>query len=222
MRSVAMPEKSHGRSSESKMLSHYCHGTTSSAFLANGSTLLVAPHLSTYVELHITGRPGLCATKPGGDGGAVHAAGGALRAWQRTADEQPAVLGLGSDLQGSDDDGGGDRSAGPPQRDHRTEPAELPRGASQEGQARSSSRRERIGERTGAREAVGQERRRREGAGWIFGGIARVSDGGKRSPVTAVTEDRGVVPIGPPSAGLSLGRVASPQSPPPFHPARRG
>src|SRR5262245_29109301 len=55
------------------------------------------------------GRPGLCPAEPGGDGGAVHAAGGAVRARERVADEQPAVLGLGSDLQGSDDDGGGHR-----------------------------------------------------------------------------------------------------------------
>ena len=68
--------------------------------------------------------------------------------------------------------------------------AELPRGASQEGQARAFVRGGRIGERTGAREAVGQARRRMEGSGWIFGGIARVSDGGKRSPATEVTEDR--------------------------------
>ncbi len=61
--------------------------------------------------------------------------------------------------------------------------------------------------------------------GWIFQGMALVSDGvGKKEgphPPTwlgAAFE----VPIGTPSAGLSLGRVASPQSPPPFHPARRG
>jgi hypothetical protein len=54
--------------------------------------------------------------------------------------------------------------------------------------------------------------------------MALVSDGvGKKEgphPPTwlgAVFE----VPIGTPSTGLSLGRVASPQSPPPFHPARR-
>ena len=41
------------------------------------------------------GRPGLRAAEPGGDGGAVHAAGGAVRAGQRAADEQPAVLAVG-------------------------------------------------------------------------------------------------------------------------------
>ena len=40
-------------------------------------------------------RSGLCAAEPRGDGGAVHAAGGALRAGQRVADEQPAVLEVG-------------------------------------------------------------------------------------------------------------------------------
>ena len=39
---------------------------------------------------------GLRAAEPGGDGGAVHAAGGALRAGQRDADEQPGVLGVGA------------------------------------------------------------------------------------------------------------------------------
>ena len=38
--------------------------------------------------------------------------GGALRAWQRAGDEQPGVLAVGTDLQGSDDDSGGDRPVG--------------------------------------------------------------------------------------------------------------
>lgn len=71
-------------------------------------------------------RPGLRATEPGGDGGAVHAAGGALRAWQRAGDEQPGVLTVGADLQGPDDDCGGNRSAGASQRDRGAERAELP------------------------------------------------------------------------------------------------
>ena len=71
-------------------------------------------------------RPGLCAAEPRGDGGAVHAAGGALRAGQRAGDQQPGVLTMGADLQGSDDDGGGDRSAGASQRDRGDERAELP------------------------------------------------------------------------------------------------
>jgi hypothetical protein len=49
---------------------------------------------------------GYGATKPGGDGSAVHAVGGAVRAGQRDADEQPAVLAVGADLQEPDDDGG--------------------------------------------------------------------------------------------------------------------
>ena len=57
-------------------------------------------------------RPGLCGTEPGGNGGAIHAAGGALRAGQRAGDEQSAVLEVGADLQGSDDHGGSDRPAG--------------------------------------------------------------------------------------------------------------
>ena len=72
-------------------------------------------------------RPGLRAAEPGGNGGAVHAAGGALRAGQRAADEQPGVLAMGADLQGPDDDGRRDRPVGTPQRHRRDERAELPR-----------------------------------------------------------------------------------------------
>src|SRR5262249_7204944 len=50
------------------------------------------------------------------------------------ADEQPAVLAVGADLPRPDDDGGGDRPAGAPQCDPRTEPAELPAGAGEEDQ----------------------------------------------------------------------------------------
>src|SRR6516162_6438396 len=108
------------------MLSHHSQRTAGLAFLVTDTTLLVAQHWSIYVELHINRRPGLCAAEPGGDGGAVHAAGGALRAGQRAGDEQPAVLGLGADLQGPDDDGGGDRPAGASQRDRGAERAQLP------------------------------------------------------------------------------------------------
>lgn len=52
-------------------------------------------------------RPGLCATEPRGDGSLVHTVGRALRARQRLADQQSAVLEVGEHLQGSDDDGGG-------------------------------------------------------------------------------------------------------------------
>src|SRR5262249_15272909 len=81
------------------------------------------------------GRPGVRAAKPGGDGSVVHAAGGAVRARQRAADEQPAVLGVGSDLQGPDDDSGGDRPIGASQRDRGAECVELPGRASEESQA---------------------------------------------------------------------------------------
>jgi hypothetical protein len=53
-------------------------------------------------------RLGLRAAKPGGDGSAVHAPGGPLRAGERAVDEQPSVFEVGTDLQGSDDDGSGD------------------------------------------------------------------------------------------------------------------
>jgi hypothetical protein len=80
------------------------------------------------------GRPGLCTTKPRGDGGTVHAAGGALRAGQRVSDEQSAVLEVGADLQRCDDGRGGDRPPGASQRDRGAECAELPGGGGQTGQ----------------------------------------------------------------------------------------
>ena len=80
-------------------------------------------------------RPGLCAAEPGGDGSAVHALGGTLRTRQRLADEQPAVLEVGADFQGPDDDGGGHRPAGAPLRDRGTERAELPCRSGQESPA---------------------------------------------------------------------------------------
>lgn len=70
-------------------------------------------------------RFGVRPAEPGGDGSAVHAPGGALRARQRVGDEQPGVLAVGADLQGSDDDRGGDRPAGASQRDRGAERAEL-------------------------------------------------------------------------------------------------
>lgn len=84
-------------------------------------------------------RLGLCAAEPGGDGGAVYSLGGALRAWQRAGDEQPGVLAMGADLQGPDDDGGGDRPPGSSQRDRGDERAELPRGGG-EVEARDAAR----------------------------------------------------------------------------------
>ncbi len=81
-------------------------------------------------------RLGLRATGSGGDGGAVHAAGGTLRTGQRVVNEQPGVQQVGPNLQRCDDDGSGDRPTGSPQRDHRTERAELSRGDRQANQIR--------------------------------------------------------------------------------------
>lgn len=77
-------------------------------------------------------RPGLRTTKPRGDGGLVHPASRALRAWQCAGDEQFAVLEMGADLQGSDDSGGSHRSSGASQRDRGDECGQLPDGESQE------------------------------------------------------------------------------------------
>jgi hypothetical protein len=82
-----------------------------------------------------SGRSGLRAAEPGGNGGAVPAAGGALRAGQRGGNEQLGVLEVGTDLQGPDDDGGGDRPVGASQRDPGVERGELPGGAGEESEA---------------------------------------------------------------------------------------
>lgn len=58
------------------------------------------------------GRCGVCATEPRGDGSPLHLAGGALRAGQRLPDQQSAVLEMGANLQGPDDDSGGHRPLG--------------------------------------------------------------------------------------------------------------
>jgi hypothetical protein len=73
-------------------------------------------------------RPGLRAAEPGGDGGAVHSACGALRARQCIGHEQPGLLAVGANLQGSDDHGRGDRPLGTPQCDLGDECPELSRG----------------------------------------------------------------------------------------------
>jgi transposase len=84
-------------------------------------------------------RPGLCAAEPGGDGGAVHVAGGTLRERQRAGDKQPGLLEVGTDLQGPDDDGGRDRPPGAPQCDRGIERAELPSGGGQEGEGATAA-----------------------------------------------------------------------------------
>lgn len=134
-------------------------------------------------------RPGVRAAKPGRDGGAVHAAGGALRARQRVADEQPAVLEVGVDLQGRDDDGGGDRPSRAPQRDPGVEPAELPSGRGQEEQ----------GQGGGARTDGGLT----EGACW--GGPGRSGCGGLLRSVPAAKAAGHSAPQAPTPAGWTCG-----------------
>ena len=72
------------------------------------------------------GRSGLCPAEPGGDGGSVHAFGGALRAGECLPDKQSAVFEVGTDLQGQHDGSGGDRPPGTPQCDSGIERPELP------------------------------------------------------------------------------------------------
>lgn len=74
----------------------------------------------------------LRAAEPGRDGGAVHAVGRALRTRQRAANQQLAVLEMGNDLQGRDDDRRGHRPAGAPQCHPGTEHPELSAGTGQE------------------------------------------------------------------------------------------
>ena len=73
-------------------------------------------------------RPRLRAAEPRGDGGALHPPGGTLRTRQRDADQQPAVLAVDGDLQGSDDHRGGDRPPRASQCDRGVERDELPAG----------------------------------------------------------------------------------------------
>jgi hypothetical protein len=80
------------------------------------------------------GRLGLRAAKPRGDGSALHLLRGTLRERERALDEQPALLEVGADFSGSDDDGGRDRPISASQRDRRIEPVQLPGRAGQERQ----------------------------------------------------------------------------------------
>jgi hypothetical protein len=80
------------------------------------------------------GRLGLCPTKSRGDGGLIHAAGGALRTEQLVPDQQPAVLQMGADLQRCHDGRGGDRPPGASQRDRGAERAQLSGGGGQTSQ----------------------------------------------------------------------------------------
>jgi hypothetical protein len=96
--------------------------------------------LEEAVELRcgVRGRSGLRAAKPRGDGSVVHVLGGALRTRQRALDEQFAVLEVGTNFSGSDDDGGGDRPISSSQRDRGNEFAELSGGAGEEGQGKAA------------------------------------------------------------------------------------
>jgi hypothetical protein len=76
-------------------------------------------------------RPGLCPTEPRGDGGLVHVARRAVRASECVAEQQPAVLSMGANLQGSDDHSRRDRSTRAPQCDRGIEHPELPIGCGQ-------------------------------------------------------------------------------------------
>lgn len=78
-------------------------------------------------------RPGLCPTKPRGDGGPVHVVVGEVRTRQRPSEFESPFFKMGADLQGSDDDRSRDRSIDPSLRDHRTQQdPELSTGRSQE------------------------------------------------------------------------------------------
>ncbi len=70
-------------------------------------------------------RPGLCTTEPGGDGGTVHTVVGAVRARQCVVEQQLAILKVGTDFQGSNDNSSGDRSTDPPFGDHRVNDRQL-------------------------------------------------------------------------------------------------
>jgi len=70
-------------------------------------------------------RPGLRATKPGGNGGAFYAPGRTLRTRQRDAHEQLAIQQVGADLQRRDDHCGRDRSPGASQCDPGVKRAQL-------------------------------------------------------------------------------------------------
>jgi Mu transposase, C-terminal domain len=89
-------------------------------------------------------RPGVRSADSGGDGSAVHPAGGTVRTRQRAADEQSGLQQVGPDLQGRDDDGRRHRPPRAPQCDHRTERPQLPRGNGQTDQITRPTTGERI------------------------------------------------------------------------------
>ena len=77
-------------------------------------------------------RSGLRAAKSRGDGSAVHAAVGAVRARERADHDEPAVFEMGAGVQGSADDGCGGGPAGASQRDCGDAGGELPSGGGPE------------------------------------------------------------------------------------------
>ena len=89
--------------------------------------LAVAQDDQTTFELRgpVDRRLGLRAAEPRGDGSAIHAVSGTLRARQCASDEQPCVQQMGPGLQGRDDHSGGDRPFSSPQCDHRAQRTEL-------------------------------------------------------------------------------------------------
>jgi len=76
-------------------------------------------------------RPGLRPAEPRGDGSLVHTALGTVRTQQLAGQFEPTVFQMGTDLQGSHDNGSGDRPTDPSLGDHRTQHSKLPTGASQ-------------------------------------------------------------------------------------------
>ena len=148
-----------------------------------GPDLEVVPEATEPLGGFTDRRPGLRAAEPRGNGGAVHAAGGALRAWQCAGDEQPGIVAMGTDLQRSDDDGGGHRPVGAPQCDRGAERAELSGGGSQESQGATA---EQATQGLGGSVKIGQE----QGAS-VWG-----------------EDDRGGPPWGADSAPLTSAQVA--------------
>jgi len=76
-------------------------------------------------------RLGLRSAESRGDGSLVHVAFGTIRTRQCATEFEPALFQMGADLQGSDDDRCGDRSADPPLRNHRAQHPQLPTRRSQ-------------------------------------------------------------------------------------------
>lgn len=70
-------------------------------------------------------RFGLRPAEPRGDGSVVHLVGRAVRTGQRARQLEPALLQMGADIQGSDDDRCRDRPADPSLGDHRTQHPQL-------------------------------------------------------------------------------------------------